>query len=154
MDVSAASYKEILFQKCVDYVKARIETAQQAMNNAQAAANEEGKSSAGDKYETGRAMMQIERDKAAEQLNEALQINKFLEGVKLITQTQVVGLGSLIFCGNANFYVAISAGKLVVEGHEFMAISPQTPIGQQLYGKKEGDSIEFNKTIYTIQRIS
>jgi transcription elongation GreA/GreB family factor len=154
MDVSTTSYKEILFQKCVDYVKARIETAQQAMNNAQAAANEEGKSSAGDKYETGRAMMQIERDKAAQQLNEALQLNKFLDSVKLVTQTEIVGLGNIVFCENVNFYIAISAGKLAVDELEFMAISPQTPIAQQLWGKKEGDSVEFNKTIYTIQRIA
>ena len=44
------------------------------MANAQESANAEEKSSAGDKYETGRAMMQIERDKAAQQLNESMKL--------------------------------------------------------------------------------
>jgi transcription elongation GreA/GreB family factor len=154
MESPPIHYKTILFQQCVRYVNAKIETAQQAMDNAQAAANEEGKSSAGDKYETGRAMMQIERDKAAQQLHGALQMNKFLDSIRLVTQTEVVGLGSIVFCGSINFYVAISAGKMVVEGQEFVAISPQAPIAQQLLGKKKGDSIEFNKAIYIINRIS
>ena len=51
------------------------------MVNAQQAANEEGKSSAGDKYETGRAMMQIERDKAAQQLDEALKLKNIIDHI-------------------------------------------------------------------------
>jgi transcription elongation GreA/GreB family factor len=154
MDNSPSFYKEILLQRCTAYVNDRIVAAQQAMNNAQAAANEEGKSSAGDKYETGRAMMQIERDKAAQQLSEALQLNKFLDSIKLVTQTEAVGLGNIVFCGNVNFYVAISVGKFSVDGQEFLTISPQTPIAQHLWGKKQGDSIEFNKITYTIQHIA
>lgn len=154
MESTPTSTKEILFQHCLKFVRARIEVAQRAMDNAQAAANEEGKSSAGDKYETGRAMMQIERDKAAQQLHEANQVKSFLGSVKLVTQTAIVGLGNVVFCGKTNFYLAISAGKITVEEQEFIAISPQTPIGQNLWGKREGDSVEFNKITYTIQRIA
>ncbi len=62
------SIKTRLLALCHNYVDQRITNSKQAMDDAQAAANEEGKSSAGDKYETGRAMAQIERDKAAQQL--------------------------------------------------------------------------------------
>ena len=55
------------------------------MVNAQEAANEEGKSSVGDKYETGRAMMQIERDKAAQQLDEALKLKNIIDQISIET---------------------------------------------------------------------
>jgi sortase (surface protein transpeptidase) len=55
--------KTRLHSLCVSYVGQRIETAQRAIAIAQASANEETKSSAGDKYETGRAMAQLEIEK-------------------------------------------------------------------------------------------
>ncbi|MCK7553750.1 hypothetical protein MKQ70_01525 [Chitinophaga sedimenti] len=42
-------------------IKDRIATTQLAIDNAQEAANNEGKSSAGDKYETGRAMGHLQK---------------------------------------------------------------------------------------------
>ena len=52
--------KDELYKKCVQIIENQILLAQQGIENAQQAANEETKSSAGDKYETTRAMMQIE----------------------------------------------------------------------------------------------
>ena len=63
--------KHELILRCHQYADSRIATARQAMSEAQTAANEESKSSIGDKYETGRSMMQIEGEKAAHQLAEA-----------------------------------------------------------------------------------
>ena len=57
--------KKQLYDLCQAVVQQRIDTARHAMTAAQESANEEGKSSAGDKYETGRAMAQIERDRHA-----------------------------------------------------------------------------------------
>ena len=62
--------KEQLWVQCQKIVEHRLATAQQAMDAAQQSANQEEKSSAGDKYETGRAMAQLERDKAATQVEE------------------------------------------------------------------------------------
>ena len=66
------------------------------MRNAQEAANEESKSSAGDKYETGRAMMQIERDNAAAQLDEALKLKKTLSLISASENHHVISLGSIV----------------------------------------------------------
>jgi hypothetical protein len=52
-------------------VHQRIASAEEAIRMAQESANQEGKSSAGDKYETGRAMAQLEIEKASGQLAEA-----------------------------------------------------------------------------------
>ncbi len=146
-------YKEILYRQCLDYVILRIETAQQAMNHAQAAANEEGKSSAGDKYETGRAMMQIERDKAAQQLDEALKLKKLLEGVNVTHVSTTIRPGCIILTGQVNFYIAISAGKIQAGDKEFITIAPNAPIATALTNLKQGDSFQFNGKSHTIIEI-
>jgi hypothetical protein len=76
-----STVKSKLLAMCIEYVEQRISSATTAMQNAQEAANEEGKSSAGDKYETGRAMMQIERDQAAAQLDESLKLKRTLHQI-------------------------------------------------------------------------
>ncbi len=137
--------KTQLLGHCLDYVNLRISTATQSMNNAQAAANEEGKSSAGDKYETGRAMMQIERDKAAQQLEEALKLKKVLDGLDALIISKAVRLGSVVKTTNYNFYLSISAGKFLIGKEEYIAVSPISPIGKLLLNLKEGDQFVFNK---------
>ena len=66
------------------------------MNDAQLSANEEGKSSAGDKYETGRAMMQIEREKAANQLEEALKLKRIIDQLQPDVHHEIATLGSVV----------------------------------------------------------
>lgn len=62
------AYKIRLIQFCEDTITRRMAVARQAMDNAQASANSEEKSSAGDKYETGRAISHLEKDMYARQL--------------------------------------------------------------------------------------
>jgi hypothetical protein len=63
--------KESLYNHCMRYVQERIARIQNEIDLHQAAANEETKSSAGDKYETGRAMAQLDIERNSVQLREA-----------------------------------------------------------------------------------
>ena len=63
--------KQQLYNKCVAYVQSRMDAAEDAYKAAEQASNDDTKSSAGDKYETGRAMMQQEKDRNTIQINEA-----------------------------------------------------------------------------------
>jgi len=146
--------KAALHRYCTEYVEGRIHTAGQAMRSAQEAANAEGKSSAGDKYETGRAMMQIERDKAAQQLEEALKLKRMLEGVRTDVFTPVPTLGSLILSDAVNFYIAISAGKVQLENRDFITIAPNAPVALMLMGLKEGDNFHFNGKQHVVRVIA
>lgn len=145
--------KKALFSACESHVNGRIKSIEDAMRNAQSAANEETKSSAGDKYETGRAMMHLEKEKLAGQLSEAAKMKKALDlidGDKLHT---VAALGSMVRTAGASYYISVSVGKLEVEGEVFFAISPASPIGRQLLGKKQGESFSFagrNQQIVTL----
>ena len=136
--------KAKLYQKCMEYVEKRIMTAQNAMEEAQRAANEETKSSAGDKFETGRAMMQLERDKNAAQLMEAIKLKNILKQINYNKSPSAIQPGSLIKSSQGTYFIAISLGKVQVEGHQFFVISAQSPIGQQLLGKELAEEINFN----------
>lgn len=147
------SDKERVLKECKDYVNQRITTATQAMDQAQRAANEEGKNSAGDKYETGRAMMQIERDKAARQLDEALKLRDVLDRINPGIRHEKVSLGSLVITASRKIFVSIGIGKLMVNGEDFWVVGPASPLGSVLIGLKDNDAFTFNNSSDTIIRI-
>ena len=104
----------------------------------------ETKSSAGDKHETGRAMLQLEMEKAGQQLASINQMKEIIKRVAIETTSGVVCLGSLVVTDKGNYYLAISMGKIVIDSIPYYAVSINSPIGNQLLGKCEGDSISFN----------
>ena len=146
--------KSQLLDACRKIVDDRIRHAKEAMNAAQEAANEESKSSAGDKYNTGRALMQIETDRHARQLIEAQKLAGTLDLIQIERQYDQVDLGSLVETVNGNYFISISAGKIIIEDFSAFAISTASPIGQQLIGMKVGDQLSFNKKIININRIT
>ena len=147
------SLKKELYQQCLDHVQKRIEAAELAIAEAQNASNDDTKSSAGDKYETGREMAQQETNRNLAQLNEASKLRIALNQVSTTTITDQAGLGSLVFTNNGNFYMAISAGILTVDGQTWMAISPASPIGQALKGLKAGQQFNLNNKIYLLNKV-
>ncbi|MCH7514362.1 MAG: 3-oxoacyl-ACP synthase [Bacteroidetes bacterium] len=138
------SIKRKLLDECREYIEQRIHIARKAMNEAQDAANTELKSSAGDKYETSRAMMLIERENHAIQLSEALQVKKVLEQIRIDKKLNQVQTGSLVVTTYGNFFVAIGAGKIVIGKNEFFAVSHSSPIGMKLQKLHKGDAVEIN----------
>ena len=60
--------KELLYKHCESYVKSRLKRYKKRSNELFIALNSETKSSAGDKHETGRSMIQLEREKSGEQI--------------------------------------------------------------------------------------
>lgn len=120
------------------------------MEAAQEAANSEEKSSAGDKYETGRAMAQLERDRHAQLLAEALKLNQDLDRLNIDKPYATVQPGSLVITNRGAFFISISAGKLTLNGTDYFAVSPASPIAVMLAGRKVGDVVTFNKMTYQL----
>jgi hypothetical protein len=135
--------KVLLHAACATFVTQRIEAAQAAMLTAQESANSETKSSAGDKYETGRAMAQEERNRNAVQLQQALQLQGELARINP-EPSDAVRPGALVQTSMGYFYISISAGKLTVEGHDYFAVSAAAPVAAALAGKRSGEEAIFN----------
>ena len=145
--------KREVYNLCQDYINARIQTVKTAMDTAQASANDETKSSAGDKYETGRAMMQLELEKNSVQLAEANKLRQTLSQLDPDKHTDTVQMGSLVTTNHGLFYLSISAGQLNLKDTLVFAISNVSPVGVKLAGLKKGDCFQLNGKEYTIQQV-
>jgi transcription elongation GreA/GreB family factor len=148
-----SALKPVLHAACVAFVQQRIEAAQAAMLTAQESANSETKSSAGDKYETGRAMAQEERNRNAVQLQQALQLQGELTRINPTSPADTVRPGALVGTSMGRFYISVSAGKLTVDGQEYFAVSGAAPVAAALSGKRVGEAAVFNGKQVRIESI-
>jgi len=147
------SLKQDLYTQCQQLVDNRYQVIQKQIADLQQSLSSETKSSAGDKHETGRAMVQLEREKAGHQLAEINKIRTVLSKIDPKTNHSHVGLGSLVFTSKANYYIAASLGPLDLDGKAYYAISPGTPMGRVLMGKIEKDEVTFNGDTFVIEEI-
>lgn len=145
--------KEKLYNKCIEFVDNRLLIIQNTILEIQESLLSETKSSAGDKHETGRAMLQLEREKAGNQLAEINKMKAVLNRVQVNKSVTIVALGSLVYTSQLNYFIAVSAGKLEVNGQSFYAISSNSPIGKLLLGKSINDMVVFNGKNIMIQKI-
>jgi hypothetical protein len=135
--------KKRLLETCLELLNQRIDIARKAMEDAQEAANSEEKSTAGDKYDTSRAMSQNLRDMNAKQLQEALKDLGILQQINPLLTFQEVRPGSIVYTKAGNYFVSISSGKITVEGNTYFAVSPSSPIVQAMLNKRIGESFSF-----------
>ena len=143
--------KEALFSQCKYFVNNRLQTVEAVLSSNQKALQSETKSSAGDKHETGRAMLQLEMEKAGQQLVGITQMKVVLSKIDVLKSSKNTCLGSVIITDKVSYFLSISAGQLVVADKSYFAISVSSPIGKLLLGKQEKEVISFNgKTIEII----
>lgn len=137
-------YKRLLKQYAEKIIADRIATTRQAMDEAQAAANQEEKSSAGDKYETARAMGHLQKDMHARQLVAHQQELSALRAVNVDILYEKPATGAVVRSSKAQFFIGVGLGKQLIDGGLIIFLSPAAPLAQQLMSKKLGDEFEFN----------
>ncbi|TAE74945.1 MAG: 3-oxoacyl-ACP synthase [Bacteroidetes bacterium] len=145
--------KQKLHQKCIELIENNIQNLQESINSAQQTANEDTKSSAGDKYETTRAMMQIEIESNMKRMAEAQKTKKILTEIIFLKQYTEVILGSLVITDKGKFFVSIGIGQMMFEDEKYFVISPDSPIGSLLMHKKINEKIIFNTKEFLIVEI-
>lgn len=145
--------KAEILEKVKEIIGKRMDTSWQAMEAAKNSANEEGKSSAGDKYETARAMGQLDREMNGRMYEQAQQERLILEKINPQIVHVNVSLGAFVKTTMGDFFVAVGAGVVAMNGKNIMVISPQAPIGQILMGKTENDTFEFRGKNYKVLSI-
>lgn len=151
--LKGAEFKIHVLQACRNIISERLDNAQKAMNAAQEASKGEDKSSAGDKYETSRAMGHRDRDMYARQLLEAKKELEKLNKINLET-SNVVRVGSLIEVNEAFYFIAIGLGKIIVDENDIMVISKEAPICIALMNKKAGDEFKWNEKHWRIGKVA
>ena len=115
---------------------------------------EDTKSSAGDKFETGREMISQEISKIESQLsqnrqqkNALIQIQDKKVGASLICS------GSLVHLAERWFLISVSLGEINIKQEKVFLLSEGSPLGKSLLGKKEQDQVFFQGKAHTIQKV-
>ncbi len=145
--------KEQILNHLLTQLNQKAETAKTAIQSAKESRNNNTKSSAGDKFETGREMMQMEIDKNEAQLGKALKLKSELLQINIQKRCEKVEFGSLVFTSEGIYFISIGIGKLIVNNDPYFAISLASPIGKLLHNKVVGDKIQFQKREFEINYI-
>lgn len=138
--------RQAIIQHLLGLLEERILETEQAIASTRESRDSESKSSAGDKYETGRAMAQIELDKLQQQLQHNLSLKTELLKIDPKTVYDTIGFGTLVKTDKGNYFIAVALGKISIENETFYAISLASPIGQALKNGKSGDQLIFNES--------
>jgi len=126
-----------------------LEEAQREYVLAKESRDSDTKSSAGDKFETGREMMQREMDKLSALVDNTLYSLNKLDRLANLPSSSIVAEGSLVETDQETYYISIGYGK----SDTIYAISIESPLGAELKGKKVGESVEMREKIITIKSI-
>jgi hypothetical protein len=145
--------KQKLIQACSDYLKDKINSLNTIINEVSESSNSESKSSAGDKHETSKAMMQLEIEKLGTQLKKAeLQLAEF-EKINFNKNFQSIEQGCLVETNKGHFLIASSIGKITVDYQIVFVISSKSPLALAFSGKQQKNKVSFNGTEYLINAI-
>ncbi|MAP55711.1 3-oxoacyl-ACP synthase [Altibacter sp.] len=145
--------KSALKDQCALVVEKRFQKIKQSIADIEESLLEESKNSSGDKHETGRAMLQIDRENAGKQLQEIENLQSLVKKIDVKATSDYARLGSLVYTNHGTFFISISKGATVVNELTYFCVALHSPIGNFLSGKRIKDSFTFNEKEYTISSI-
>ncbi|KGE15923.1 GreA/GreB family elongation factor [Sphingobacterium deserti] len=144
--------KKQLLEYCLSKSEERLTEIVYAIQQAQEGIESDTKSSAGDKYETSREMIQQDLNRYQNQLLQAKKDAVLLQNI-ILDEKETIGPGSLVKTDKGSYFIAISLGKYRLQDEDFMIISGSSPIGRLLIGNKVGDTIQFNGNVQKIKAV-
>ncbi len=147
------SIKEKLYNEVYKIIIEKIRFVEESITLAKESRNNDTKSSAGDKYETGREMMQAEISKSEIQLQNLLYQKAELLKIKFPKKHNKVELGSLVITDKGNYFISTAIGKLTIENNDYYIISLLSPIGKLFFKKEINNIIRYQKREYLIKNI-
>ena len=148
-----SNIKPQLINSCENYLQERMARVQAVIDDLQEALKLETKCSMGDKYETGRAMLHLEFEKLAGQMEEYKKLKKTLSLISSKKVPENVTFGTAVKTNVANYFLSIPAGEIAVNTEKFYAVGSNSPIAKALMGKTEQEEVMFNGKKIKIQEI-
>ena len=116
-------------------------------------AQNDAKGSAGDKYETALSMMHLEQEKLTNKLKETIALKDILEKIDVSKTTATIALGSYVKVNTMQLFISAALPKIVIDEITILSVSPQSPLGSQLMGKKQADIVVVNENSFTIHQV-
>lgn len=148
------SIKSELFKKYKILLQDKIDIYQDLIDSLTNDAQNDAKSSAGDKHETTLSKLHIEQEKISQKLKEALAQYQILTKIEAQQKSNTSAvLGSLVVTNHLKVLIAMALPKIVVNDEAYFAISPKSPLGECLLGQKKGYAFQLNQVSYQIEAI-
>lgn len=116
------------------------------------ASNNDTKSSMGDKYETGREMLQQEINNLQVQLNEVLKQQDFLKTIP-VKISDKAEKGAIVKTERGLFFISVSLGEITFENQKIICISPESPLAKAMNGKRKNETFSINNINQKIENI-
>ncbi len=145
--------KALLLAELSQLLDERINATLSEIESAKESRDSDTKSSAGDKYETGREMIQQELNKLQAQLSKFQTLKNDLVRINSSKEYTHVEFGSLVICNQGNYFLSVALGKINVQSTDYFCLSMVSPIGQALSGGKVGEQVLFNGKTILIEEI-
>lgn len=145
-------FKKAVIEQCKREILEKISLCENSLKDIKSDISNETKSSAGDKFETSREMMQQEREKNEMQLQKLWKtlndLYKIGEGV-----SQKIENGTLIRSGSKYIFFFSGLGNISFKGNKIYIAAITSPIGQKLKGMTQRMRTNFNGMEYSIDEI-
>ncbi len=151
--MSTVYLKTELLQHCQKQVENRYSRIKQTIADIEESLLEESKSSSGDKHETGRAMLQIDRENTGKQLNEIEKSVQLLKKIDVKATSDYARLGSLVYTDRFTYFISLSIGTVSIGKTDYLCVALNSPVGLLISGKMKGDEFNLNGNIYKITGI-
>ena len=148
-EVDYLEVKKKIIESCQASIRKRISEATDAILQLRSSAAEETKSSAGDKYETAREMISQEIEKQELQLADARNQLSVLATLD-ISVRQIALPGTVVETEHGAFFISTSAPAISLPNGKFVPVSPQSPLGSKLTGRKAGDTVVVNQRSFKV----
>lgn len=148
------TFKQKIHQYYTQQVQDKIDVFRDMISELTEDSKNDAKGSAGDKHETTLSMMHLEQEKLNYKLKEVLDQKAILDKIDASLNHTKIGLGSLVQANGIYLYLSLALPKITIDEVNVIALSPQSPLGEKLIGKKVGFKFEINATKYHIDSIS
>lgn len=145
--------KEKLLQLHLQMLQDKIDAFQDRISILTQDAQNDAKSSAGDKHETALAMMHLEQEKLSAKIQEYINQKNEISRIDVKKKSDKIIVGSLVQANDLCFFLSEALPKVALEGKTIFALSVHSPLGSLLLGKSKGDEVQVNQITYKIQEI-
>jgi hypothetical protein len=136
--------KKALLKYIEQIVDDRVLQAKKGVESCQEAANSETKSTAGDKHDTARELMQQEKNKAAQNLANQINLKKAFVRISPTKVYSKIEFGAMVQTDDNWFFIGMPLGNIQFQDQEVTCVSPVSPIAKVFQNKEVGDSVIYN----------
>ena len=139
-DINKADFLDAMHER----VRCSISEASIILQGIQESIDSETQSTAGDKHDTSRELMQQERNKAAQNLQNQISMDSLVLKLKRITVSCEVRFGSLVLTNVGWFFIGLPLGRIQFEDKDILCVSGNAPAAKILESERVGASIKIN----------